>query len=207
MVKKRKQCDALKVFEVNNRRAKAFLRLFDRPAGKPRGQGKPSNDERELMRGAVVFSVGALDAYLHDLILEIVPKFGGNRAGLVDALKRIAKDDPSLALRVSLAPDDKTRRLEFGAALDAFLSQQSFQGPEAVTRALSYVGSSLTWPDFDATCGGNAAERLQSFTTMRHQIVHRGASPHVSRLSAGECVDVMQRIVRLVDADAVNYYA
>lgn len=206
MPAKRTKCDALKVFEVNNSRAKAFLRIFDKPGGKPRKPGQPSSDENQLLRGSIVFSVGALDAYLHDLILEIVPKFGGHRPSLGDALTRMAKDDPSLALRVSLAADDSARRQEFRDALDTFLSQQSFQGPKKVVRALEYVGSAITWANLDVATGGNTAARLERFTTMRHDMVHRGKQPAIKRPSAGECVDLVQTIVRLVDADAVRFY-
>jgi hypothetical protein len=196
----------LKVFEANNNRAKAFLRLFDRPGGRPRRAGQPSADENQLLRGAIVFAIAALDAYFHDLILEIVPRFGGSQASLSDALRRMAKDDPSLALRVSLASNEAARRAEFRIALDLFLSQQSFQGPEAVSRALAYVGSTLTWSDIDAASGGNAAARLSTFSKVRHEMVHRGTNPSIRRASPGECVDLVQSLVRCVDADAARFY-
>jgi hypothetical protein len=64
-----KRSEAFGVFEANRERSRAFLRIFD----KDRKVGQPSNDEKELLRGSLVFAVGALDAYLSDLILEIVP--------------------------------------------------------------------------------------------------------------------------------------
>jgi hypothetical protein len=58
MPRGRKKTDAFKVFEVNLDRSRAFLRIFD----KDRGAGQPTNDEKELLRGSLVFAVGALDA-------------------------------------------------------------------------------------------------------------------------------------------------
>ncbi len=43
------------VFRNNLARAHAFLPLFDETGG----VGQPSNDRKELLRGAVVFAVGA----------------------------------------------------------------------------------------------------------------------------------------------------
>jgi hypothetical protein len=79
------------VFEVNLDRSRAFLRIFD----KDRGAGQPTTDEKELLRGWVVFAVSALDAYLGDLIMEIVPKYAPRSSQLSDALKAIAKSDPA----------------------------------------------------------------------------------------------------------------
>jgi hypothetical protein len=87
------------VFETNLERSRAFLRIFD----KDRGVGQPSNDEKELLRGSLVFAVGALDAYLSDLILEIIPAHGPKSPQLSDALREIARADPGLSLRVALA--------------------------------------------------------------------------------------------------------
>jgi hypothetical protein len=100
---------AFTVFEANLERSRAFLRIFD----KDRGVGQPSNDEKELLRGSLVFAVGALDAYLSDLILEIVPKYGPQSSQLTEGLKAIARSDPGLSLRVALAKSDIDRQTEF----------------------------------------------------------------------------------------------
>lgn len=119
-----KKTEAFHVFEANLERSRAFLRIFD----KDRSVGQPSNDEKELLRGSLVFAVGALDAYLSDLVLEIVPKHAPSSSNLTDALKAIAKTDPGLSLRVALVKNDDDREAEFRAALDEFLAAKSFQG-------------------------------------------------------------------------------
>ena len=81
----RRKCDSYKTFDKNIARAGAFLRLFDLD----RTQGRPSADDNELLRAAVLFAVGALDSMLSDLILEIIPRFGGDsKAKSVQIMRR-----------------------------------------------------------------------------------------------------------------------
>jgi HEPN superfamily RiboL-PSP-like protein len=199
---KRAKCTAYAVFEKNIHRSEAFLRIF----GEERARGQPTNDEKELLRGAVVFSIGALDAFLHDLVLEIVPTFGGNRTSLKPALQEIAKGDPSLALRVALAPNGVSKTDEFREALDSWLSLKSFHGPEAVIRATGYVGSDFSWTEIDKVTASKAAERLEHFTDMRHGIVHRGKSPYIRRDQAKEVVTLTKAIAKLINTKAVTFY-
>lgn len=198
----RQKCDAYKVFEKNLERSRAFLRIFD----VDRTAGRPSNDEKELLRGAIVFAIGALDALLHELVLEVVPKFGGNRQALGDALRAIAKDDPGLSLRLALAPDGSSKEVEFRAALDDWLEKKSFQGVARVANALTYVGVALTIGDFDQHTGVNTAERLEHYTELRHQMVHRGAKPSVVRNHAQECVDLIASMAGAINTEAVLLY-
>ena len=206
MPAKRTRCEAYKAFLVNINRSRAFLRMFDEPGGKPRGAGQPSSDEKELLRGALVFAVGSLDGFLHELILELVPRFGGVRPALNDALKQISRDDPALALRMNLAEGEADKRTAFANALDVWLSQKSFQGPEAVRRAMEYVGCTVTWGDFDKATSKKTAERLQHFTEQRHRMVHRGARPSVGRATAGECVELVETIAGLINQESVKLY-
>ena len=71
-------------FRKNLDRARAFIRLHA-----AREMGAPSADERELPRGAVVLAIGALDAFLHDLTLEIVPRFGVASPELAASLRTL----------------------------------------------------------------------------------------------------------------------
>ena len=190
------------MFEKNVGRSRAFLKIFDLD----RTSGRPSSQEQELLRGAVVFAIGALDAFLHELVLELVPLFGGDRAALRDALRAIARDDPGLALRMALAPDGVSKEYEFRAALDDWLERKSFQGVEKVSAALTYVGVDLSIADFDAHTHLNTAERLEHFTRMRHNIVHRGASPHIVRRDAGQCVDLIGTIGKVINDAGVEFY-
>lgn len=165
-----KRTEAFKVFKVNLERSRAFLRIFD----KDRGVGQPSNDEKELLRGSLVFAVGALDAYLSELVLEVVPQHAPKSGAVTEALRAIAKQDPGLSLRVALAPSDSARKQEFKDALEEWLATKSFHGPAKLSAALEYVACPIEWKDFDKATGVSAAKELTRVTDERHEIVHRG---------------------------------
>jgi hypothetical protein len=194
------QAEAYKVFKKNHRRAQVFIEFFE-GSGRPRG--RPSANELELLRGAVVFAVSALDAFLHDLILEIIPTFGGETAALREALREIGKSDPGLALRVILAPD---KEAEFRAALDDWLSTKSFQGVTQVNKAVAYLGLQEPWARVEEWTGRSAKSRLEHFTQMRHRIIHRGYKPQLKKEDAVECVDLVEKIAQEIDGQIVFKY-
>jgi hypothetical protein len=201
--RKPKATEALGVFEANLQRARAFLRIFDTD----RERGRPTADENELLRGSLVFAVGAFDAYLSDLILEVVPKCGPKSRELTVALKAIAKSDPSLSLRVALAPSAADRREEFSGALGEWLSTRSFHGPDKVVEALGYVACPITWEEFDAASGVSAAEELRKITKYRHEIVHEGKKPRVTRWPIAEDANNLVRsLARHIDVKVCVTY-
>jgi hypothetical protein len=153
-----------------------------------------------------VFAVGSLDSYLHDLVLEIVPRFGPKSSDLSEALRALAKEDPSLALRVALAADPAKAQEEFKEALDEWLSKKSFQGPEAVVRAASYVGSMIDWGNLDSATSVDTAERLSYYTTMRHEIVHRGRRPYITRAAAQACADLTNGVALFMDGQVLHFF-
>ncbi|GAA4361929.1 hypothetical protein [Angustibacter luteus] len=195
----RKKCDSYQVFEKNMRRSRAFLRLFE--GAEKRSPGAPKADERELLRGAVVFSVGALDNFMHELILELVSKFGGDKAQMREPLRSIARDDPGLSLRVALARDETSREQEFRSALEGWLESKSFHGVEKVKSAASMAG--LRFPT-GLPAGWEGT--LTAFTEDRHQIVHRGQAPAYTRAKATECVDLIALIGQRINAEAIKVY-
>jgi len=203
MPRQRTECDAFTVFKKNIIRARAFLRLFDETGG----PGQPSNDRKELLRGTVVFSIGALDAFLNDLVLELVPRFGPISEDLSEGLKSIAKEDPTLALRIALAPDEASRRKQFSEALERWLTTKTFHGPQAVIKAAGYVGCSVNWDLLNADTGLDVPQELRKFTDMRHEIVHRGARPYVRRHHAQTCVDIVGAITKSLNSEAVQHYS
>jgi hypothetical protein len=196
---------AYKVFETNLERSRAFLRIFKKEDSGGRSAGAPSGDEKELLRGCLVFAVGALDAYLGDLILELVPQFAPKNTQLKSALTQIAKNDPGLALRVTLAPASD-KHGEFRTALGDWLEGKSFQGAEKVSNALGYVGSNLTLSELDKQTKVNTARELERVTQERHDIVHRGQKPFVKQALAEETVRLIQTIARAIDRDVCSLY-
>ncbi|QUF06337.1 hypothetical protein KCV87_09915 [Actinosynnema pretiosum subsp. pretiosum] len=198
--------DSFTVFEKNIERARAFLRIFGK-GSEGRKQGRPSSDETELLRGSLVFAVGALDAYLSDLILEIVPKYAPKNEKVQDAMASIAKSDPGIVLRVALAKDDESRIREFRNALEIWLESKSFHGPRKVVEALSYVGCVVKWEDFDKETGSKTSTALENATKERHGIVHRGAQPDVKQKNVSDAVTLIENIAKVVDQAVVKRYA
>ncbi len=197
------QAGAFKAFAANIKRARAFIRIFHGAEGRERGQ--PTKDEKELLRGAIVFAVGALDAYLHDVVLEIVPRFGPEGKSLQEGLKQIAKEDPGLALRVALAATSEDAKDVFRGALSAWLDEKSFQGPEAVVRVLGYLGLE-TKGGVDALVEEGASARLQSLTEQRHNVVHRATSDRITRDDATNAVDLVESVASAVNALVKSKY-
>jgi hypothetical protein len=193
---------ASSVFETNLGRSRAFLRIFDQE----RRPGQPSSDEKELLRGSLVFAVGALDAYLSDLILEVVPSYGPKSRHLADALKAIARNDPGLALRVALAPTKSDGVDEFRSALQEWLATKSFQGPDKLLEALGYVACPIDWPSFDQATGQSTATELARITKERHGIVHEGKRPYIRRHLAEQANTLVADIVRHIDAEVCRAY-
>ncbi|GMA22270.1 hypothetical protein GCM10025864_44960 [Luteimicrobium album] len=195
---KKKKCESFAIFEKNNARASFLIQDFTLA----RKAGRPQEIERALLQGAVVFSIGALDNFVHELILEIVPRFGGNGDALHEPLRNIARDDPALALRVALAPTPERRREELQAALDKWLESKSFHGVSAVVNGLKYCGVDLS----EVGLPTNWRARVEHFTEMRHKIVHRGMRPSLTVENATECVDLMGRLAANINDEAVKKY-
>ena len=87
----------------NLTRARYFLDIHE---ATQKGPGKPDREQRELTRGAIVFAIGALDAYLSEVSAEVMlAQFeaatltGKSR----DVLKDVTRQTPTLALEAALA--------------------------------------------------------------------------------------------------------
>jgi hypothetical protein len=83
-------------------------------------------------------------------------------------------------------------------------SAKAFQGPEAVLRALGYVGHPTSASKLGTPLGVEWAADLTAWTEMRHRMVHRGETPYVRRAHAGACVELVTSIAGAVDAIVVG---
>jgi hypothetical protein len=197
-----KQTKAFGVFKNNVERSRAFLRIF----AKDRGRGGPNSDDRELLRGCLVFAVGALDAYLSDVILEIVPVFGSTSEHMKKALKEIGRDDPGLALRVSISKTAAEGREQFRAALSEWLDGKSFQGVEKVSNAINYLGCTMKLDDIQALHGKKTTTELTRITKDRHRIVHSGTKIQVTQPKTEEAITLVLEIAKAIDSKVAATY-
>lgn len=73
---------------------------------------KESVARRALPRGAVVFAVGALDAYLSDVSADVIVtglRSEPGRSDLREVLRQVQKEVPTLSLEVALLPLETDR--------------------------------------------------------------------------------------------------
>jgi hypothetical protein len=103
----------------NTRRARALIRIFNSGKVKPeegdrRGAGRPTGDEVPLLHAVVIFSIGALDAYLSDVAAEVLvaqlerarPPDSSSRR----VLQAVQKEIPTLPFELALTSDENERR-------------------------------------------------------------------------------------------------
>jgi len=115
-------------FDRNIERARYFLQIH---AQAQVGAGAPPLPYRELPRAAIVFSVGAIDAYLSEVSAEVIVRqlqtgVANNTAR--DVLKRVQQDIPTLALEVAVlatAPERLQRIREMKGAIQISLVPES----------------------------------------------------------------------------------
>lgn len=193
----KRKCESYKVFEKNINRAEAFTRAFTAE----RSPGRPHGDDVELLRGAVVFAVGALDNFMSELVLELVPQFGGDNSAMRGPLADIAKKDPSLALRVAIRHGSDAQD-EFRRALSDWLETKSFHGPAKVENALGYIGVAIE----NESLPDNWKARLDAYTIRRHRIVHRGDDTTIKWQYAVDCTSLVADIGKAVNGAAVKRY-
>jgi hypothetical protein len=198
---------ALTAAKRNLERATYFLDIHE---GTQAGPGTPNNKRRELPRGAVVFAIGALDAYLSEVAAEVmVAQFEhGQAAG--DArktLEAIQRAVPTLAIQLAVAGPEVNRvEVLRGAIVDHFYDQVSNHGSKAVSATIQRMGRSPNevWEAVKAAGEGEAQKRLDDWTDKRHAIVHRGQRPQINRNPARACVRLVEAICVAVDSAAIE---
>jgi hypothetical protein len=193
--------EAWMAFVVNIDRARGLIRVFERA----RERGRPRKDDTELPLSSIVYSIGALDAYLHDLVLSVVTDHVPQSEELVRALKRL--DAEGLVLSMARARNVSGSRAAFKQALDDYFDDRSFMGIAGVLRALRLVGCPRTAEELaEATGHERFAVELEAFTEMRHAIVHRGEAVRMRKKRAWECVKLVEDVVTVIDAMVMARY-
>jgi hypothetical protein len=197
--------EAKKAFDVNIKRASYFLDIHEETQ---LGVGAPSRARRELPRGAVVFAVGALDAYLSDVSAEVmVTRLQSDPAGgdLRDLLRQVQKEVPTLSLEVALLPTREERITHIhDAILEHFRTNVSNHGSKAVSAAVLRMERRPTdfWADIERT-HEDAPGELDHWTDVRHEIVHLGKKSRVRRPHARDFIDLVKDIAGTLDSYAV----
>ena len=190
-------------FDINIRRASHFLDIHQQVhAGT---HGAPVLALRELPRGALVFAVGALDAYLSDVSAEVMIhqcKHGSVTGDTRAVMKTVSQQLPGLALELAVAADgaDRVERLR-GAVVDHFQTAVSGHGPESVVKALERMGgrASELWRGLEEAGFADPARALDDWTDKRHRIMHRGEKVSVPWKKGRECLELLTAVAGAVD--------
>lgn len=197
--------NAKPVFDRNIQRASYFLDIHEAGQG---GVGAPAMPMRELPRGAIVFAVGAVDAYISEVSAEVIVRQLQAQlptSSMRDLLKAVQREIPTLSLEVALLATQGERITRIREAIvDHFHSNVSSQGSKAVAAAVQRTGRPPAdlWNALGGAGYPDAAGRLDDWTEIRHQIVHRGQSPQVRRPQARGFIDLAIAMVDRVDAYA-----
>jgi hypothetical protein len=219
---------ALESFDVNIRRPRALLDMFDAGSLKPeagdrRTVGKPSWQENELLRAAVIVAVGTLDAYLSDVAAEILVaqlQRGWDVRASAEAreqgrlvLRRVIKEIDTLPLELALLSDPADRASAAAEAIRHYLDNQvSNHGAKGVAATLGRIGAEIDWQVLDArvpeaarrsTDKQGAAAALDAWTKRRHELVHQGKALKIKAGEARAVTDLVEIIARQVDALAI----
>jgi hypothetical protein len=192
-------------FKINVTRASYFLDIHQEAQ---EGAGAPSAPYQELSRGAVVFAIGALDAYMSEVSAEVMVRDLQKALASTDVrevLKRIHADLPTLALEVALVPTqgERVQRIR-EAIVDHFQNRVSMHGAKAVAATAARVGARVAdvWSTLGQRGYQDPQEQLDRWTDIRHQIVHQGRKPRVRRPQARDCIGLVAEVVDVLDGFA-----
>ena len=195
---------AKRIFDTNIVRASYFLDIHERTQ---EGVGAPSRARRELPRGAVVFAVGALDAFISELSAEVMVRQLEAAMPLPEQreiLRRMQSELPTLALETALIPDHADRVFRIHDSIVAYFQNNvSNLGSKAVSAAVMRIGGRpiTLWNEVSALWP-KAADELDQWTEVRHKIVHRGEKPRVWRPHARRLIELVKAIASSLDSIA-----
>lgn len=190
-------------FDVNIQRASYFLDIHEATQS---GAGAPTRPRRELPRGAIVFAVGAIDAYLCEVSAEILiaqVKQSSASAALRETLTRVQKEIPALALEVAFLDTQASRMARIHKSIVEYFQNQTSQfGAKGVSATITRLGGNPedVWSVLIQQGHHDPQQLLDRWTDVRHQIVHQGKKPRVWRPHARNFIQFAEALVQRVDS-------
>jgi hypothetical protein len=199
--------DSKPTFDTNIKRAEYFLDIHEKAQS---GRGAPPLPYRELPRGAVVFAVGALDAYISEVSAEVIVSQLQNSMANSDqreVLKRVQSEIPTLSLELALLEKKEERIGRIQESItNHFLNNVSNHGSKAVAAVLQRFEAKPRdcWQDLSNQGFKNPAAELDKWTNIRHEIVHEGKKAVVRRDQARKFIELARAVVKRIDDYAVK---
>jgi len=199
----KKLTESYKRLRTNLNRGETLLvEFFDKPGGKVRRVGQPKSHEQELLRAVLVLTVGALDAFLSELLIELLPRIA---AASPDAavFDRIAKDNPGLILR-ALYLGSPERDAALAEAIEAHFQAKTMHGAKAVRQVSDWCALDLADKAFNSAKTPSALPDLDDWTDKRHRIVHRGELVKLTRTNAGGLIELVEAVGKTLNDRAIK---
>jgi hypothetical protein len=177
-------------------------KFFDHPGGRRRGSGQPAAHEQELLRSVLVLGIGALDAYLSELAVELMPKLAMvGKAQMI--FERLMKDNAGLVLQaVYLGKDNLDAALS--SAVESQFQSSVMHGSKAVRQVYDWCALGLGFDDFNSTRFPQAMKLLDDWTDKRHRIVHRGELVKMKRQEATDVLDLVESVGKTLNDHALQ---
>ncbi len=199
----RRQTESFKRLRKNLGRGATLLnKFFDMPGGKPRAAGQPKSHEQELLRAVLVLGIGSLDAFLSELLIELLPRIA-TAAPDAAVFDRIAKDSPGLVLR-ALYLGSPDRDAALADAIEAHFQAKVMHGSKSVMQVSDWCVLGLRGDDFNSTQSPQTFQNLDNWTNSRHRIVHRGELVRLTRSKTGELIEVVESVGKVLNDRAID---
>jgi hypothetical protein len=210
----------IEVFNYNQKRVDTLLNLY-------LSQSRPKN--RDILRSSVIFAMGSLDAYIHQIISENIVKF-------IKLNIRKARRNPNQLLKLGKIIDmfnkmfkpidyliifDKERPyVQFRKKFDDELFLRTYESPGQIQKAFSLFAIDNFWDEFQRS--GNSKheiailnkipKKLDDLFRRRNQIAHemdrnrsRKKKNKRQKISINICRDCMRTTKKVVDFIEANY--
>jgi hypothetical protein len=175
------------------------------------GRGRPQQQAADVLRGAVVLAVAALDAYVFDVFIEAIPplarqgRLGTEAHNIVDAkgmLHAVGSADPPGELARLAALQHARTTYQKSSSIDHHLKR--------------YLGFNVDWVQVASllrtASPDDAKKQLDGFVERRNLIAHAGDVPSgtnkassINRRYVERCLKTVRTAAQVIDAGLDAY--
>lgn len=212
-------------FEINIESAKSYVKSYkELRSYKALGlRGALTQENQYLMwlpRASVVMSLSALDAYVHQVIFDQIPKI------LKSQQNNISQKLFELTSNIFANPKDfkgckeyyhsilnsSHPHIEITNLVKPNLLQYSYQRPEKILEAYKLINYENIFSDVSSIWQGDKTnekdikDKLEAYCKRRNQIAHEGDLEHTSSkpkpitfVFADNCIDFIENLVKRLD--------
>jgi hypothetical protein len=169
------------------------------------GRGRPRQHVSDVLRGAIVLAVGALDGLVLEAVVETI-KPAGRRRDLGPDVAKWVKDDPQRLIDALGSPDPLE---DIAAYAREHLGTMTFQRAAAIQGVLSGVGrceppwqkaAERLTTGSDVWDEGRVRDRLDEFVRRRNAIAHSGDRAATSTASTPIQLSYVEEAARVIEA-------